>query len=58
MPLVEGMRKFSEAYDEKQRQINDEIERRKQEAECEKKERRQRKIRDRERETWEEKFIA
>ena len=29
MPLVEGLRKFSEAYDEKQQQINDEIERKK-----------------------------
>ena len=58
MPLVEGLRKFSEAYDEKQRQINDEIERKKQEAEREKEERRQRQIRDREREAWEEKFNA
>ena len=58
MPLVEGLRKFSEAYDEKQRQINDEIERKKQEAEREKEERRQQQIRDRERETWEEKFNA
>ena len=52
------MGKLSEAYNEKQRQTNEEIERKKQQLEWEKDERRRREIREREREMWEEKFNA
>jgi hypothetical protein len=53
------MRKLSDAYNQKQRKSNDEIERKKQEAERENEERRRREIREREREMqWEEKFNA
>ena len=58
MLLVEKMGELSAAYDEKQRQINDEIEREKQETERKREERRQREIHEREKEFWEEKFNA
>ncbi len=57
-PLVENMGKLSEAYNEKERQINYEIERKKQQVKREKDERRQREMREHEREMWEEKFNA
>ena len=51
--------KISDAYNQKQRKTNDEIERElKQEAKRENEERRRREIREREREMWEEKFNA
>jgi hypothetical protein len=52
---VEKMGKLSDAYNQKQRKTNDEIERERQEAERENEERRRREIREREREMWEEK---
>jgi len=50
------MGKLSEAYNKKQSQIDDEIERNKQEAEREKEERRRVELQERERQMWEEKF--
>ena len=56
--LVEQMGKLTEAYNGKQQQINEELERQKAEAEREKQKRLHQEIREREREIWEEKFEA
>lgn len=53
-PPVEQMGKLTEAYNGKQQQINEELERRKAEEEREKQERLHHEIREREREMWEE----
>ena len=52
------MEKLTEAYNGKQQQINEELERKKAEAEREKRERLDHEIREREREMWREKFNA
>ena len=52
------MGKLTEAYNGKQQQINEELERQKAKAEREKQERLHHEIREREREMWEEKFKA